>query len=252
MVALVLFLVRCAIAKRPLVDLRGWGRSAREADLTGALLLAVALGGVILAFATADPAVQVFSAPGPLVPPRRGGRDCRVRPPPAPRRGAAAPPRRAAPHAGLGRGRRQLLRRRGPDRRAHRHPDLRPGHRLPDGTSAQLMAALVLVRFLVALPVGAIARRLPDPHPQRPAWSTAVGMSLSAIGFALMSQWDVETPARRLLQRRAGGLRLRVRAGAGTGQRRAAGLHGSRRARRLAARWWWWPGWSGCWSASRR
>ena len=64
MVALVLFLVRCATAKRPLVDLRGWGRSAREADLTGALFLAVALGGVILAFATADPAVQVFSDQG--------------------------------------------------------------------------------------------------------------------------------------------------------------------------------------------
>ncbi len=64
MVALVLFVVRCATAKRPLVDLRGWGRSAREADLTGALLLAIALGGVILAFATADPAVQVFSDQG--------------------------------------------------------------------------------------------------------------------------------------------------------------------------------------------
>ncbi|HRD64184.1 MAG TPA: MFS transporter, partial [Nocardioides sp.] len=48
----------------PLVDLRAWGRSAREADLTGALLLAVALGGVILAFATADPSVQVFSDQG--------------------------------------------------------------------------------------------------------------------------------------------------------------------------------------------
>ena len=64
MVALVLFVVRCATAKRPLVDLRGWGRSARDADLTGALLLAIALGGVILAFATADPAVQVFSDQG--------------------------------------------------------------------------------------------------------------------------------------------------------------------------------------------
>src|SRR4029079_15706919 len=39
MAALVLFVVRCATAKRPLVDLRGWGRSAREADLTGAVLL---------------------------------------------------------------------------------------------------------------------------------------------------------------------------------------------------------------------
>ena len=35
---------------------------------------------------------------------------------------------------------------------------------------SQLMAALVLVRFLVALPVGRRARRLPDPHPARRVW----------------------------------------------------------------------------------
>ena len=78
-VALVLFLVRCATAKRPLVDLRGWGRSAREADLIGALFLAVALGGVILAFATADPQVQVFSDQGLWYLLGSRGRDGRLR-----------------------------------------------------------------------------------------------------------------------------------------------------------------------------
>ena len=63
-VAFLLFLVRSATASRPMMDLVGWVRSAREADLRGALLLAVALGGVILAFATADPQVQVFSDRG--------------------------------------------------------------------------------------------------------------------------------------------------------------------------------------------
>lgn len=38
-----------------------WVALARDCDLIGALLLSVALGGVILAFATADPEVQVFS-----------------------------------------------------------------------------------------------------------------------------------------------------------------------------------------------
>ncbi|MFL6105800.1 MAG: MFS transporter, partial [Marmoricola sp.] len=52
------------LAPRPFFDVRDWGRTAREADLTGAALLAVALGGVILAFATADPQVQVFSDAG--------------------------------------------------------------------------------------------------------------------------------------------------------------------------------------------
>ena len=52
--ALALLLVaRTLTARRPLVDLRAWGRSLREADVTGATYLAVALGGVILAFATA-------------------------------------------------------------------------------------------------------------------------------------------------------------------------------------------------------
>ena len=150
MVALVLFLVRCATAKRPLVDLRGWGRSAREADLTGALFLAVALGGVILAFATADPAVQVFSDQGlwyllgsaiatvAFVLHLR-----RAEAPLLPRGALRRTPAWGAVVV-------ELLRRRGADRGAHRHPDLRPDHHLP--RRSQLMAALVLVRFLVALP----------------------------------------------------------------------------------------------------
>ena len=60
-VAALLFLVRCLTARRPLVDLRGWWAAARQADLPGALFLAAALGGVILAFATADPRVEVFA-----------------------------------------------------------------------------------------------------------------------------------------------------------------------------------------------
>ncbi len=38
---------------------------ARRTDLLGAALLALALAGVILAFATADPEVSVFSPAGP-------------------------------------------------------------------------------------------------------------------------------------------------------------------------------------------
>ena len=59
---------------------------------------------------------------------------------------------------------------------------------------SQLSAALVLVRFLVALPVGAVAggyltRRLPA------GVVTAVGMALAAAGFVLMTRWDVTTLA---------------------------------------------------------
>src|SRR5690606_26197718 len=60
--AVAVLLLRCTFARNPLVDLRGWFRSALAADLLGALLLAGCLSGIILAFATADPEVQVFSA----------------------------------------------------------------------------------------------------------------------------------------------------------------------------------------------
>jgi len=51
--------------RRRIVDVSAWRAALREADLGGALLLAVVLGGIILTFATADPRVQVISAAGP-------------------------------------------------------------------------------------------------------------------------------------------------------------------------------------------
>jgi MFS family permease len=192
MVALVLFLVRCATAKRPLVDLRGWARSAREADLTGALLLAVALGGVILAFATADPAVQVFSDQGLWY--LLGSAIATV--------GFVLHLRRAEapllPHGAL---------RRTPAWGAVvvsffvgaaliaaliDIPIFARTTIYRTGADAQLMAALVLVRFLVALPIGAIVGGYLI-RTRSAGLVTAVGMSMSAVGFALMSQWDVDT-----------------------------------------------------------
>jgi MFS family permease len=192
MVALVLFLVRCATAKRPLVDLRGWGRSARDADLTGALLLALALGGVILAFATADPAVQVFSDQGlwyllgsaiatiafvlhlrraeaPLLP--RGA----LRRTPAWGAVAVSFFVGAALIAAL-----------------IDIPIFARTTIYRTGANAQLMAALVLVRFLVALPVGAIVGGYLI-RKRSAGLVTAVGMAMSAVGFALMTRWGVDT-----------------------------------------------------------
>ncbi len=185
--AALLLVVRCATAARPLVDLRGWAGVLGEADLAGALFLAVALAGVILAFATADPRVQVFSERGlwfllgsalaavafvvhlrraeaPLVP--RGA----LRRTPAWGALAVSFFVGAALIAAL--------------------IDIPIFARTTVHGDSQLLAALVLVRFLVALPVGAVAggylTRTVDA-----GVITAVGMALAAVSFLLMSRWGL-------------------------------------------------------------
>jgi MFS family permease len=187
--ALLLLVLRCATARRPLFDVVDWVRSMREADILGALLLAFALGGVILAFATADPKVQVFSDQGhwyllgsalatiafvlhlrrsaaPLVP--RGA----LRRTPAWGSMLVSFFVGAALIAAL--------------------IDIPLFARTTVYASSQLMAALVLVRFLVALPVGAVVggfltRTLPA------GVVTAIGMFLAAAGFLLMARWGIDS-----------------------------------------------------------
>ncbi len=186
-VAALLFLVRCWTARRPLADLRGWWQAAVKADLPGALFLAASLGGVILAFATADPRVQVFARQGwwyllaavvasvafvwhlrtddaPLVP-----------------HGAF----RRTPAWGslvvsffVGSALIAAL------------IDIPIFARTTVYADSQLLAALVLVRFLVALPVGAVVGGYLS-RTYAAGLVTAVGMVLAAAGFVLMSRWDL-------------------------------------------------------------
>ncbi|MEP9365416.1 MFS transporter [Nocardioides sp. CN2-186] len=187
--AFVLLVVRCATAARPLLDVRSWSRTLREADLLGALLLALALAGVILAFATADPKVQVFSDQGAWY-----------------LLGSALATAAFVLH--LRRTTNPLV----PTGALRRTPawgamlvsffigaaliaaliDIPLFARTTVYPSSQLMAALVLVRFLVALPVGAVlggylTHRLPA------GVVAAVGMALAAVGFLLMARWDIES-----------------------------------------------------------
>jgi MFS family permease len=188
-VALALLVVRCCTARRPLLDIRAWIRTVREADVLGALLLALALAGVILAFATADPKVQVFSDQGAwylLAAALAGvGFVLHLRRAPAPLVPTGA--LRRTPAWGsmlvsffIGAALIAAL----IDIPLFARTTVYPG--------SQLMAALVLVRFLVALPVGAVVggyltHRLPA------GVVTAAGMALAAVGFLWMATWDLES-----------------------------------------------------------
>jgi len=187
LVAVLLFLVRCWTARRPLFDLRDWWTAVVRADLPGALFLGAALGAVILAFATADPRVEVFAPQGwwyllaaavatavlvwhlrtepePLVPPGALRR--------RPAWGALVVSFfvGAALIAAL--------------------IDIPIFARTTVYADSQVLAALVLVRFLVALPVGAVVGGYLTQRLSAGS-VTAVGMVLAASGFVLMSRWDL-------------------------------------------------------------
>ena len=185
--ATVLFVVRCATAARPLVDLPGWARSARGADLVGALLLAVALGGVVLAFATADPRVQVFSEQGLWF--LLGGGIAavvfvlhlrRARDPLVPRRALRRTPAWGSMLVSFFVGASLIA----------ALVDIPLFARTTAYPDSQLQAALVLLRFLAALPVGAVVGGYLTRH--LPAGLvTAVGMGCAAVGFVWMSRWGL-------------------------------------------------------------
>ena len=180
-----LFVVRELTARRPLVDLRATAQIARSADLPGALLLGLSLAGIVLAFSTADPQVQVFSPRGPyyllgsaIAAIAFGWRQRRTAHPLVPRH--ALRPRAAwgsllvsffvgwALIAAL--------------------VDIPIFARITAYPTSQLGAAFVLLRLLAALPVGALLggyliRRVP------PGVLAAVGMLLAAVAFVWMAQW---------------------------------------------------------------
>lgn len=163
-------------------------RITAEVDLLGALLLSIALAGVILAFATADPEVAVFSEQGVwyLV---AGGLALlglvfhlrRAQDPIVPRGAFARMPAwgsvlisffvGAALVAAL--------------------IDVPLFARTTIYGDSQLKAALVLLEFLVALPVGAVlggflTRRLPA------GVIAGAGMLLAAVAFVFMARWDAD------------------------------------------------------------
>jgi MFS family permease len=180
------FAVRELTARRPLVDVRELWEMRHVADYGGAALLGLALAGIVLAFATSDPAVQVFSRIGPIA--LTGSAVATAlfiwR-----QRHAAAP---LVPRGALG----------------HRAAwgailvsffvgssliaalvDIPVFARLTIYQNSQLGAALVLVRLLAALPVGAVLggylTRFVPIH-----LLVLGGMLLASAAFLSMTRWD--------------------------------------------------------------
>lgn len=187
--ALLVLVLRLALARRPLVDVRGWGRSLLDADLLGALALGAVLAGIVLAFATADPEVAVFSPQGPWF---LAGSAVAAVVLVVHLRRADAPlvPRGALRHRAawgslvvsllVGWALIAAL------------VDVPLFARTTIVGSSQLEAALWLLRFLAALPVGAVVggwlvRHLPA------GVITAAGMLLAAGSFQWMSGWGMDT-----------------------------------------------------------
>ncbi|GAB3242453.1 MFS transporter [Nocardioides dilutus] len=188
MVLLVLLVVRCLVASNPLLDIRSWGRTLARVDLPGSLILAVALAGVILAFATAEPEAQLLAPSGvwllvlscvaALLFWRRNRRASH---PLVPRGAVAARPAWGALVVSFFVGAAVIA----------ALVDVPIFARLTIYNDSQLMAALVLVRFLVGLPVGAFVGGWLTRHLDAGV-VTALGMVVSAAGFVWMSRWPFE------------------------------------------------------------
>jgi len=188
-----LFGARQAWAARPLLQLRGLGSITAAADLPGGGLLALALAGIVLAFATADPEVQVFStwgiwfltasaaAAGLFV-----WRQRTARQPLVPRRSLNATPAWGSILVSFFVGASLIA----------ALVDIPIFARITTYPDSQLGAAFVLIRLLAALPVGALAggyliRHLPV------GVLSALGMTVAAAAFVWMATWgatSLESP----------------------------------------------------------
>jgi MFS family permease len=182
-----LFVARELTARRPLADLRALNVVRRAVDLPGAAFLALALAGIVLAFATANPEVQVFSHLGLEFLAASAVAAClfvwrqhEADEPLVPRGALRATAAWGAILISFFVGSALIA----------ALVDVPIFARVTTFEDSQLGAALVLVRFLAALPVGALAggyliRRMPL------GGLSAVGMTAAAAGFVWMAQWGL-------------------------------------------------------------
>jgi MFS family permease len=184
-----LLVARCLTADAPLLDLRGWAALLRQVDLVGTSLLALTLAGVIVAFAGADPQVQEVSPAGPWLVVGSAAaamafwlRNRAVANPLVPPGAVSATAAWGSLLVSFFLGAALIA----------ALVNIPVFARLTVHTDSQLGAALVLLRFLVGLPVGAflggwLTHRLPA------GVVTSVGMATAALGFSWMAQWGLDS-----------------------------------------------------------
>ncbi|WP_228552817.1 MULTISPECIES: MFS transporter [Mumia] len=180
------FIARELTARRPLVAMRAWPATARAVDLTGALLLAVVLGCVIVAFASADPEHSVVSPAAPWLLAVAAGaavafvlRQRTAKAPLIPRGTLRERPAWGALVVSFFVGGALIA----------ALVDVPFFARLTEHRDSQLAAALVLVEFLIAIPVGAVVGGYATRW-IRPGWIAAGGMALASGCFVVMAGWE--------------------------------------------------------------
>lgn len=183
---LLLFCLRQLFARRPMLDWRRWPNLAHQADLFGALLLCAGLGAVILTFASAEPETAAISTSAPILLPIAAAafiafalRQRFARHPLLPRGAFAQRPAWGALIVSFLIGASLIA----------ALVDIPFFARLTIYRDSQVDAAMVLVRFLIALPVGALIGGLLLRF-IRPTWLTAVGMAISTAAFIHMATWS--------------------------------------------------------------
>lgn len=188
------FAARQATARRPLLAWRAWGQVARTTDLWGAAALTVALGAIIITFASAEPETAVLGRDAFVLLPLAVvalavfvWRQRSAAHPLVPRGALAATPAWGAIVVSFFVGASLIA----------ALVDIPFFARLTVAPDDQLAAALILLRFLVALPVGAVGGgwllRAVPAHVV-----TAAAMATSGLCFVLMSRWNadaLENPA---------------------------------------------------------
>ena len=194
---------------RPLIPLRQLPAAMRSSDTTGAILLGGALAGIIVAFATADPGHQVLGSQARVALPIAAGlaglfawREIHCRVPLVDFHAFSARPAYGAIFTNLAVGAALMA----------ALVDLPIFARVTRFPGSQLDAALVLVRFLAAVPVGAVlggiacrrlsrrgaagvdlGRRAASGAALANPAVTAVGMALAAAMFGVMTTWSNTT-----------------------------------------------------------